>query len=190
MNQLHVGDVVKRGKELATIRGDSVRIPDSERLVHLQFRRYSGCPVCNLHLRSMARRHEEILAAGIREVVVFHSDARVMLEFQGQLPFAVVADPQKKLYAEYGADRKIATTAALDPRSWWAAINALGHGLWFNRLHGAGGEGEVHSGLPAEFLIRPDGKVIAAKYGERVDDHWSVDQLLGFALQEPRMVIQ
>jgi peroxiredoxin len=189
MNQLHVGDLVKRN-ELVTISGDSVRIPDSERLVHLQFRRYSGCPVCNLHLRSMARRYDEILAAGIREVVVFHSDARVMLEFQGQLPFAAVADPEKKLYAEYGADREIATTAALDPRSWWAAINALGHGLWFNRLHGAGGKGEVHSGLPAEFLIRPDGRVIAAKYGERVDDHWSVDQLLGLALREPRMVIQ
>ncbi|WP_259464520.1 hypothetical protein [Streptomyces sp. TLI_171] len=26
-------------------------------LLHLQFRRFAGCPVCNLHLRSFAVRH-------------------------------------------------------------------------------------------------------------------------------------
>jgi hypothetical protein len=36
-------------------------------------------------------------------------------------------------------------------------------------------------GLPADFLIRPDGQILAAKYGWRVDDHWSVDELLGLA---------
>ena len=59
-------------------------------------------PVCNLHLRSIARRHDELLAAGNHEVAVFHSSAATMLEFQGQLPFAVIADPGKKLYAEFG----------------------------------------------------------------------------------------
>lgn len=190
MNQLNVGDIVKRN-ELAAIHGDTVRIPDPERLVHLQFRRYSGCPVCNLHLRSVARRYDEVIEAGIIEVVVFHSDAKTMLEFQGQLPFAAIADPKKQLYIEYGADRKMASSVALNPRSWWAAVNALGHGLGFNRLHGAGGDGEVKSGLPAEFLISPTGRVMAAKYGKRVDDHWSVDQLLGLALEaRPRPIVQ
>jgi hypothetical protein len=36
-------------------------------------------------------------------------------------------------------------------------------------------------GLPADFLIGPDGRVLAAKYGQHVDDHWSVDQLLRIA---------
>jgi len=189
MNQLNVGDIVRRS-ELVTIHGNRLQIPDSARIVHLQFRRYSGCPVCNLHLRSIAQRHDEIVAAGIREVVVFHSPAKTMLEIQGQLPFAAIADPEKKLYAEFGADRKMSSTAALNPRTWWVAANSLAKGLRFNRLQGASGKGEEHSGLPAEFLIGPDGRIVAAKYGNRIDDHWSVDELLDLALQTPRQVIQ
>jgi hypothetical protein len=30
--------------------------PDSHHLIHLQFRRYAGCPICNLHLRSFVER--------------------------------------------------------------------------------------------------------------------------------------
>jgi peroxiredoxin len=187
MNQLSVGDVLKP-EEVMTIRGNRVRIPDSERLVHLQFRRYAGCPVCNLHLRSIARRHGDILAAGIREVVVFHSSAETMLELQGQLPYAAIADPERRLYAEFGAARTMPSTAALNPRTWLVAANALARGFRFNRLKGASGKGEEHAGLPAEFLIAPDGRVIAAKYGERVDDHWSVDQLLALAQEAPRSV--
>jgi len=189
MNQLSAGNVVKRN-DLVTIRGERVRIPDSERLVHLQFRRYAGCPVCNVHLRSIARRHVEILAAGIREVVVFHSTAETMQEFQGQLPFAAIADPEKKLYAEFGADRKMSPMAVLNPRMWWVAASALAKGLRFNRLHGASGKGEEHSGLPSEFLIGQDGRVLAVKYGKSIDDHWSVDELLRLAIQVPRQAIQ
>jgi peroxiredoxin len=159
-----------------------VRLPDPERLVHLQFRRYAGCPVCNLHLRSIARRRDELLAAGIREVVVFHSTAETMLEFQGELPFDAVADPGKQLYAEFEVGR-MTPSAALQPRSWRAAARALTQAP---SLHGAAGKGEDHMGLPAEFLIRPDGRVAAAKYGKFVDDHWSVDELLDLASSASR----
>jgi hypothetical protein len=43
--------------------GAPVSIPStSHRLVHLQFRRFAGCPICNLHLRSIAVRHDELVA--------------------------------------------------------------------------------------------------------------------------------
>jgi peroxiredoxin len=174
---LKVGDVLSH-RELVTIRSDTVQIPDPKKLVHLQFRRYAGCPVCNLHLRSIAQRHDEILAAGIREVVVFHSTAETMREFQGQLPFAAIADPEKKLYAEFRADRKMSPIAALDPRTWLAAAHAL---IKTPSLRGASGKGEKHMGLPAEFIIDSDGRVLAKKYGKRVDDHWSVNELLDLA---------
>ena len=176
MSQLTVGDVV-RPVELTTIHGNSVRIPDSERRVHLQFRRYAGCPACNVYLRSIARGLGEILAAGICEVVVFHSKRETMLEFQGALPFAAIADPEKKLYAEFGV-RKMSPLSAFDPRSWRAVYRALTRSP---NLRGALGKGEEHMGLPADFLIGSDGVVLAAKYGAYVDDHWSVDNLLALA---------
>src|SRR6266851_8166163 len=101
MPRLKVGGVV-RPHELTTIHGNAVRIPDDARLTHLQFRRHAGCPACNVHLRSIARRHDELLAAVISEVVVFHSRRETMLDFQGALPFAAIADPEKKLYAVFG----------------------------------------------------------------------------------------
>jgi peroxiredoxin len=174
---LKVGDIIN-SLELETIRGKVIRIPDPKRKVHLQFRRYAGCPVCNLHMRSIAKRHDELLASDIREVAVFHSTRETMLEFQGQLPFDTVADPEKELYAKFGADRKMSPLSALNPRSWIAAINALARAP---TLKGVRGNGENPMGLPSDFLIDTAGKVLAVNYGKRVDDHWSVDRVLSLA---------
>ena len=36
-------------------------------------------------------------------------------------------------------------------------------------------------GLPADFLIAPDGRTVARKYGRHAYDQWSVDELLDLA---------
>jgi hypothetical protein len=43
------------------------------------------------------------------------------------------------------------------------------------------GKGEEHMGHPADFLVGSGGKVHAVNYGEFIDDHWSVDDLLEMA---------
>ena len=49
----------------------------------------------------------------------------------------------------------------------------------------------VGESLPADFLIGPEGVVRAAKYGEYVDDHLSVDDLLALGrMQHPRAEVQ
>jgi peroxiredoxin len=182
MTEVNVGNLLKH-RELVSIHGEPVQIPEPERLVHLQFRRYAGCPICNMHLRSVSQRHEEILAAGIREVVVFHSSAETMLEFQGELPFAVIADPAKTLYAEFGVESSL--KAVLNPRAPLAGFRARSvvHGV-----RGAMGIGEKHLGLPADFLIARDGLVLAAKYGKYASDQWSVDELLDLAKPHSRQL--
>jgi peroxiredoxin len=149
MTEVTLGNRLKH-LELLTILGEPVQIPEPERLVHLQFRRYAGCPICNMHLRSVSQRHEEILAAGIREVVVFHSSAETMLEFQGELPFAVIADPAKKLYAEFGVESSL--KAVLNPPAPLAGFRARSV---VHSVRGVMGIGEKHLGLPADFLIAP-----------------------------------
>jgi peroxiredoxin len=153
------------------------------RLVHLQFRRFAGCPVCNLHLQSFVRRQSEIGAAGIREVVVFHSSPEELSQYTGQLPFAVIADPDKHLYAEFGVES--APRALLDPRAWGAIVRGVSRSV---RAIARGREPVPpirprggRFGLPAEFLIGRDGRVVASKYGEHADDQWSVDDLLRIA---------
>lgn len=39
-------------------------------------------------------------------------------------------------------------------------------------------KGETGLGLPADFLIAPDGRVLACTYGAHANDQWSVDDLL------------
>jgi peroxiredoxin len=102
--------------ELIDISGEPVHVPDPQSLVHLQFRRYAGCPFCALHLGSIVQRYGDIRAAGIREVVVFHSTAEDLRSYQPELPFAVVADPQKRLYREFGVGAS--PRALLDARAW------------------------------------------------------------------------
>ncbi|GLY75475.1 peroxiredoxin-like family protein [Actinoallomurus iriomotensis] len=172
--------------ELVTITGERIGVPDAGRLVHLQFRRFAGCPVCNLHMRSIAQRHDEIAAAEISEIVVFHSTAEDLLVHAAELPFAVIADPDKRLYVEFGVES--APRALLDPRAWMPLVRGFSHDLWkiirrrqaAPSLNPEGGS----IGLPADFLIAADGHVVACKYGEHGYDQWSVDELLELARTE------
>ena len=175
MHKLHPGAVISR-RNLMTTRSQPIQLPDPTGVVHLQFRRYAGCPFCNLHLRSVAQRHQEIVAAGIHEIVVFQSSPAELLAQQGDVPFAVIADPARKLYAEFGVTSS--PRALLDPRAWLAGVRAAARkrpSLPANRHEALG--------LPADFLLAVDGHVLACKYGVHAYDKWSVDDLLQLAGQ-------
>src|ERR1700739_1055956 len=91
-NRHIIGDVVA-SQQLTSMTGEPVSLLDPTHLIHLQFRRYAGCPICNLHLRSFALRKDELDAAGIRELVVFHSTAEELRRNEPDLPFTIVAGP-------------------------------------------------------------------------------------------------
>jgi peroxiredoxin len=178
--RIDTGAVVPH-RELLTISGQTISIPDPERCVHLQFRRFAGCPICDLHLRSFARRHREIEAAGICEIVVFHSPTEELTIHASDLSFSVIADPGKRLYSEFSVEKSV--RSLLDPRVWWTIVRGVLLRLWemilarksAPSLHITGGR----FGLPADFLIATNGSVIASKYGVHAYDQWSVDELLG-----------
>jgi len=138
-----------------------------------------------MHLASLRRRHHELTRAGIREIAVFHSTSEDLRKYADDMPFDLVADPEKRLYRELGAEQRV--RALLDPRAYApiaravavTSVNYLRHGQPLPPLDPPGGR----YGLPAEFLIASDARVVAAKYGQYVDDQWSVDEVLGFALQ-------
>lgn len=173
MHKVHTGQRIEP-IELTAITGEPVRVPDSGLLVHLQFRRFAGCPICNLHLRGITRRHDEILAAGIREIAVFHSTTAAMLPYQGDLPFPAVADPQRHLYTRFGVGTS--PRAPLHPRAWAAALRGAAAGM-----AAPPARDETALGLPADFLIATTGHVIAHRYGRHADDQWTVDELLRLA---------
>ena len=172
--QLRAGDTFPV-TSLRNIHGAGVAIPDTKaRWVHLQFRRFAGCPICNLHLHSFVTRNAEIQAAGIREVVVFHSPDASLLPYQGNFPFDVIGDPEKKLYTQFGVESSV--FSILNPGAWPAM--AKGNSLK-DRPKGDPEGGAF--GLPADILIGSDGKVVASHYGRHAYDQWSVDDVLALA---------
>jgi peroxiredoxin len=179
-SQLRSGAVVPV-RHLETIDGLTLPVPAATGRTHMQFRRFAGCPICHLHLRSFASRHQDVADAGITEVVFFHSPAAELRGYQSLLPFAVVADPEKVHYGQFGVEARL--RAITHPRVWRAAMRGyaavLAHRNDPDRAGVGFGDGSTYLGLPADFLIDPDGTVVAVHYGRHADDQWSVDQLLG-----------
>jgi len=168
-------------RTLVTLHGESVSVPDARNRIHLQLRRFAGCPICDMHLYAFARRHAELESLGVREVVVFHSTAQELRKYDAELPFPVVPDPHKRLYSELGVEA--APRALLDPRAW----STIARAVWRSMGRVASGRGALPRlmpdggrwGLPVDLLIDCDGRVLATHYGEHAADHWSVDEVLG-----------
>lgn len=169
-----VGDKIPN-LSLRNIHGKEVLLPSSEtKYVHVQFRRFAGCPICNLHLQSFILRNEELIKAGIREVVFFHSPNDKLLPYQGAFPFDVIGDPGKKYYRQFGVSASL--LALLNPKVWPTMIKAL---LKKDKPSGSADGGSL--GLPADFLIDSTGKIVACYYGSHAYDQWSFNQLLQLA---------
>ena len=167
--------------ETRNIHGGRISVPADTR-VHLQFRRFAGCPICNLHLQSFVRRDDELKKAGIVEIVFFHSSVAELLPYQGSFPFDVVGDAERRFYRQYGVGRSI--FSLLHPKTWLAMLwGLITKGRLAVSLTPEGGL----LGLPADFLIGTDGLVEAVHYGTHAYDHWSVDQVLELAAQSPAM---
>jgi peroxiredoxin len=169
--------------QLETVDNKTISIPDQEHLVHMQFRRFAGCPVCNLHLRAFLKRRAELEQNNIREVIFFHSYKNDLIRYVSDFPFEMVADPYKMLYIEFGVESSF--LSLLHPKALLTITRSVFFRLYQVIIHRKkmppliphGGS----RGLPADFLVDRNGKILAAKYGVHADDQWSVDQLLTIA---------
>ena len=165
------GDIFP-AKVLESVTREWISVPDPSALIHLQFRRFVDCPICNTHIAQLRKRAGEIKAAGIKEVIVFHSSAKSIRSYQEDVPFVLVADPSKVLYKEFGVE---ASLRFMSLKALRAGMRGMAHGHFGLRVSGG------PLGLPADFLIAPSGQIKAAKYGTDAYDQWSVDELLGLA---------
>jgi peroxiredoxin len=170
--KLKAGDLFP-AKTLRAVSGRELDVPDSRLLTHLQFRRFVGCPICNTHIGEMMKRAEEIKSAGIHEIILFHSTQKEMQPLQQGVPFDLVADPEKVYYKEFGVEASL--SSILNGEAIGVGIQGILRGSLFLKMTGG------PLGLPADFLIGPNGEVLAAKYGRHAYDQWSVDELLGLA---------
>ena len=163
---------------LTDVDGNVVRIPQKDKIIHLQFRRFSACPFCSVHMGQLKKRKTELDESGLVEVLLFYSENKHIKDDIRDIPFAIVADPKRFWYDKFGVERSI--LGLLNPSAWLYGIK--GFFLKIRRiLHMLPNKGESLVGLPAEFLIDADGKLLEVKYGVHAYDQWSVDALLEMA---------
>jgi peroxiredoxin len=150
---------------VTTSKGESLTIPvDGARYTHVQFRRFSGCPICNTHIAALRRGKAELDSLGIREILFFHLSNEDVAGFHDDLPFDSVGDPKKTLYRQFGVE------------SSWRSQSLSAIGTAFSSLV----RGKVSLmmtggplGLPADFLVGPERRIKGAHYGKHAYDQWS-----------------
>lgn len=158
---------------LTTLSHGTITVPGL-RLTHLSFRRFAGCPVCNLHLRSFAQGTSRLAEAGVQTVAFFHSSAKLMKPYQGDLPFPTVPDPDRVWYRAFGVERSMLAVA--HPQVMVKALIGLVRAP-SNPFAG----GTEQGGLPADFLLDAEGTIVALHYARHADDQWSLDEVLALA---------
>ena len=170
--KFEAGDIFPR-LTVTSSKGAALTIPVAgAAYTHIQFRRFSGCPICNTHIAEFRRSKAELDAAGIREVLFFHSSQRHVATFHHELPFDAVADREKHFYRQFGVE---SSWKFGSPTAIWAALASCMRGNFSLRMTGG------PLGLPAEFLVAPDGRIKAAHYGRHAYDQWRVETLLDLA---------
>lgn len=170
--KFNVGDQFP-AQTLKTVSGDSVSVPDPTKLVHLQFRRFAGCPICNTHIGQLIKHAGKINEAGVKEVLFFHSSADDIRAYQSDVPFDLIADPGKVYYRQ--VDAETSWFYWMNAKTILAALKSLIRFKFTLKMSGG------PFGLPADLLIAPSGRVVAVKYGKSAYDQWSVAELLSLA---------
>jgi peroxiredoxin len=141
--------------------------------VLLKFYRFATCPICNLHMAEVIRRHGELELAGLETVVLFHTPIDELADsVAGELPFTAIADPDKRVFAAYGVEASLSGMASTRVmRDYARALKAGYHSASMSQHGGI-------KGLPADFIVGIDGKVQYVHYGVNFSDTVPVDEIL------------
>jgi len=75
--------------------------------VLLSFMRYTGCPVCNLHVYELLMRKADIDKKNLAIVLVFESSIKSVKKYikNESLPFAFISDREQSLYNAYAVEK-------------------------------------------------------------------------------------
>src|SRR5579863_7819738 len=146
------------------------------RPVLLKFYRFVECPICNLHMRELVLRHDEVAAAGLTTVVLFHSPLSRAERKQGyDLPFQAIGDPKKRIFHSYGVEQSLGGMFARKVARDYARAMRAG---FYSKPFGYHGGIKGH---PADFIIDGDGIVKYGHYGQSYADSLGVDAVIALA---------
>lgn len=148
--------------------------------VFIGFFRHAGCPFCNLRVHALTKIHQEMKSKGLEMIFFFESKGNVILRssfHQGVSPIPIIADPEKKWYAQYGLEPSF-TKASLSHLS--SFVQTAWRAYQQNVPLQLPLEGESFSTMPAEFLIDENLIVRKVHYAQRLNDRMDLTEVQKF----------
>ncbi|MDG2131795.1 MAG: redoxin domain-containing protein [Fuerstiella sp.] len=138
--------------------------------------RFSGCPFCNLRPHTLVSQcHED--PHGFTVVAVFDSPVDKLKAHtkRHQAPLPFLADESNEYYRKYGIEHSLPEVAkGLSMRLPELIKAALMRFIPFRV------KGQMTT-MPADVLVRPDGTIHTAHYGNDEGDHLPLNEVQGFA---------
>lgn len=161
--------------EAAVWNGDQVKLADYRgKKLWLAFFRYASCPLCNLRVRDIINRHEELSGKGMEVLAVFQSPPESIAKYVGKQepPFPLVSDPEEKLYKLYELETSLGGFMSL--KNVGRLKEAMAAGFKPGKP-----EGSIQR-IPGDFLIDAEGVIQDAYYGEVIADHIPFERVEAF----------
>ncbi len=157
-----------------TYRGESFDIQALRgKLIWLIFYRYPQCPLCNLHLKALARRMEKYHSQELEVVAVFESGPEKFAVKNLPHPgIHMLSDPNKVLYRLFETD--VSLKAVFRPSVVGNLFKAILSGNSQGPIDGELGQ------VPASFLIAEDGIIEKIYYGKTIADHIPFSEVESF----------
>ena len=155
------------------ISGNAITLNDyAGQKVMLSFYRYAACPLCNLRVHDLIQHYASFINRNLSLVAVFQSPSASIRRYVGKqdIPFPVIADPERRLYRLYGVESSW-------PGFIWGSLrlptvaSALMKGFLPGKMEG------VKSMVSADFLIGPDSTIQVAYYGSDIGDHLPIEKI-------------
>jgi peroxiredoxin len=162
--------------EVQSVDGTSITLEQfTGRPLLLMFHRYAGCPMCNIRLHQMAQRFPALHERGLEAVAFFHSPPEEIRKHAGgrHYPFVIATDPKFRVYRKYGVETSWPrlALALVQPSAYRDYFRAFRHGFRGGKMP------RQLAKMPADFFIRPDGRIHAVHYGDGIADHLSHGQI-------------
>lgn len=133
--------------------------------VWLAFFRYASCPLCNLRINEMIKRHKELETSGLKIISVFQSPQSSVEKYVAKqdLPFPLICDPDQELYQLYGVKGSYAGLVSFGVVHNLAKASKRG---FFPGIP----DGPLNT-IPADFLIDESGEIVTSFHGKDIGDH-------------------
>ena len=164
--------------ETNDIQGNPANPRSASEFILLSFFRYASCPLCNLGVRELINRHDELRKNNIKVLAVFQSPREKVLHYVGKQhpPFQIIPDPEKRLYKMYAVESSWLGFF----KAWSVGINKVVKAVIGNGFLPGSVENELHR-IPADFVIDNNGVLVSVYYGSDIGDHIPIAHLLNLA---------